>query len=1029
MARILSDLYTTTSIIYGDTLKFHSTVPPAADGESVSTAMLRWKGDDFRRQFKNKDLKKAWDKLVPGDITLLKMRDFFSYYRLSFTCLNMAHEIIYRYRAEEDGQSRNSKLGESHLFFIKHDDRIYPLDRNRNTFFNKHFRSQGVEPVRPPSTTMSVPKAFYYSLYARSHTELTNILRRPLKESGVPDEKEVISIAYNGDIEDLYLWFIDQHNLELRTIVRKDRITGLKLYLHCPELPKPDRLVVIHGGFEEDTDPELFNNALNRFKRAMFHNTHRSEYSDDLLTLFTEGRKANLWCLLDADAPEMSVGVDIRSAYPAAAAKMTHIPAFQVTDSFVAYNGEPIHDYSIYLVANDDYSVPRYFLADRPLSGITGFVLNRCGFKFDIVGVCKPSHLARNPWADLVQDLLHPSNPMEDTPKKDVMNFTIGQLGKMIVQREEGFFCRSHDEARRLGTPSPRTPLKGWIATRKSEKVILKDGFYPFQFFVYDINRWQIAELAKELIAAGSRIYAIHTDKLFCDVIPATLATVPEDAPRTFASLGAYKAEPLKKIPRKSWEVSAAVPITVQPVSTFVEVPAIVPGVSTVIEGSAGTRKTTVAFAGLDPATTLCVSPTNCQKEDMALRFGCDAVTAHDFLGLRVAGDGNENDGRPRNLDKYTHVVFDEIIQNSVPLIVGIIRRVLEIPGKVWIANGDLFQNNNAEWLNNIGKREDYILRILPLAFPHIVRLTVNYRLTCAEHPAPASDPGWRCECPHLHAERRRVEDIRRALQAGEDILSVIQRFGLQTFKAVNVLKTKGIKKVITQSNASAHALNQFIYPEPEAAGMIVVAKPFVSSKFLVKNKEYRVESITADKYVVDGKPCDKNLFRRPAGRTCDSAQSSTITDPYAVFDILDAEGHLSRVVSRKWFYTAITRAERLDRLWIYLGLPLVSMRDAARKIGEYAKSDEEKGRPGGLTVKQMMEQLKFDNYCCHICHQRVEVVYEDGCRRQYSMDRLDNDIGHRIGNVKTAHGSCNSAQGTAAKIRDIEEDDAAAAE
>ena len=257
----------------------------------------------------------------------------------------------------------------------------------------------------------------------------------------------------------------------------------------------------------------------------------------------------------------------------------------------------------------------------------------------------------------------------------------------------------------------------------------------------------------------------------------------------------------------------------------------------------------------------------------------------------------------------------------------------------------------------------------------------------------------------------------------------MIDRFNLQTLTDVSVLKALGVKKAVTQNNLTAHAMNQFLYPEPDRVGMLVIAKPHQSTKYLIKNKEYRVEAITADKFVVEGKPFDKRLFRKPAGRTCHSIQGETITDPYAILDIVDEHGNLSWVVNRRWFYTSVSRAERFKRLWIYLGKPLVSSKDAKEKIRQYAEDDAAKGRPGGLTVAQMFTRLQKDNFNCHICHQKVEVVYEDGDRRQYSMDRINNDLGHTFANCTTAHLGCNAGQGTAAKIRDIEQESDAEAE
>ena len=1009
MSRILSDPFIATTIKHGETLQFMNATPA-----TVWASVAEWKAADFARAFKRKDLKSAWEAFVaPGPVSVEKMMDFFVKYRLSFTCLNVAHEIIRRYKADDDGGTRNRTLGDSHLYFILHNDRMYRLDREQETFLRKHFLQQS-EPLRTPPATMRAPRAFTYNLYAADRDALVNILRQPLQ---VPADRQTVSIAYGGDIEDLYLWFKNEHDYEVQPVVEDRRFKGLRLYV--------DRLIIIHGGFADASGcPKAFNDAMNLFKRAMFHESHRSTYSDDLFALFHHGKKAQLWRRFDAQSPDISVGVDVKSAYPAAAMKMDFIPVFLKTDRFRSYDGERIDDYSIYLVRNDTPNdVLRYILADRPLCGITGFVLNRCDMNFDIVAVCKPSHLARCPYKDLVRDLFN-NDAIVDDSKKSLSNYPIGMMGKTKDQREYGYFCKTWEEARRISNEvTPRPDLGGFIATRRSDTVELADGFYPFQFFVYDINRLQMLNLARSLIAGGAKIYGILTDKIWCDHIPADLPLVG-DGKRTLATLGGYKAEGTCLVPKLMMSMKAPVPITIQPEPVFTTVQTVTG--NTFIEGSAGTRKTTAAFTGLDPATTLCVCPNNYQRDQQGTRFTCHAITTHEFLGLRVAmdGGGDLSNGRPADLTHYTHIVFEELPQNSIPLIVKIIDRVLETPGKTWIANGDLFQNSNAEVINNIGKREDYIMRILPQAFPSLLRLTTNYRLLCDAHPAPADNPGWRCECAELQGERKRMDDIREALKSGEDILSVVQRFNLQTFTDPATLKALGVKRVVTHSNATAHALNQFIHPEPDSVGMIVVAKPYQSSKDLIKNKEYKVEAITHDSYIINSKAYQKRLFRRPAGQTCDAIQGATITTPYAVFDVAD-NGRTNWAINRRWFYTAVSRTERFKNLWIYLGPPLVNMKDAAVKIEGYAKSDREKGRPGGLTVSQMMKQLQRDNFCCWICHQRVEVVYEDGDRRAYSMDRKNNDDGHHVGNVVTAHEGCNSAQGAFAKIRDIEEDDA----
>jgi hypothetical protein len=213
LVRILADPYTTTTIEYGDELKFVSTAPVSNGSDGVFKAIEQWKGEDFARAFKLKGFRAAWEKLVaPGKASIDKIHAFFQYYRLAYTCLNVAHEIVVRWKPEQDGMSHNRKLGDSHFFFIQHNDHMYPLDKDQESLQRKHITEATQEIPRPPQTTMRPPKAFTYTLYAPTRDDLVNILRRPLSESRVSEDRILVSIAYGDDIEDLYLWLISTYN-------------------------------------------------------------------------------------------------------------------------------------------------------------------------------------------------------------------------------------------------------------------------------------------------------------------------------------------------------------------------------------------------------------------------------------------------------------------------------------------------------------------------------------------------------------------------------------------------------------------------------------------------------------------------------------------------------------------------------------------------------------------------------------------------------------------------------------------------
>lgn len=82
------------------------------------------------------------------------------------------------------------------------------------------------------------------------------------------------------------------------------------------------------------------------------------------------------------------------------------------------------------------------------------------------------------------------------------------------------------------------------------------------------------------------------------------------------------------------------------------------------------------------------------------------------------------------------------------------------------------------------------------------------------------------------------------------------------------------------------------------------------------------------------------------------------------------------------------------------------------RKISGYKQQDIEKGileREKLVTVPCILNALKEANYTCYYCKEKVLVLYEMVREeKQWTVDRVNNDLGHNFDNFVIACLSCN---------------------
>jgi hypothetical protein len=89
------------------------------------------------------------------------------------------------------------------------------------------------------------------------------------------------------------------------------------------------------------------------------------------------------------------------------------------------------------------------------------------------------------------------------------------------------------------------------------------------------------------------------------------------------------------------------------------------------------------------------------------------------------------------------------------------------------------------------------------------------------------------------------------------------------------------------------------------------------------------------------------------------------------------------------------------------------------RKIIQYWHQDRTRfkrrfgDKTGELMAKQLpiehaIEVIKRDGMKCHLCDNRVKLIFKARDSKQMTLDRIDNKLGHVVGNILISCYSCN---------------------
>lgn len=739
-------------------------------------------------------------------------------------------------------------------------------------------------------------------------------------------------------------------------------------------------------------------------------------------------------------------GIDSRKAYTSDFMDIEYYPVYNYFDVWQMYDNHKIEDYNQYIVRCNDKKKYTEVLFPYTISRVTGYLLNRItDVEYSIISFKRPSKLVHSNSKHLIEKLYNTqisSNPFEDTRlKKFIFNSNSGLLEKNKNKKTFSKVFKNYDEAfyyqtihggiiMTLGEDSTvfQNEKRLFILVKK-EEVELINGFNPIKEMIYSIRALKNYRTIQKLISNNIRVVGIKTDSILINIKDTNKAKLLFDFSDKF---GCFKLETNKELPSilieriKTKEYVFKNEIKVHKISNEFdknEINKVITSHDLVILGKLpGVGKTTTA-KNYDCKSKLFVSPYNklCQQ---LKKSGFDAITLNMLLGFGCNDEQNSK-MKEYNISSYDCIVFDEILLYTPKMLMKIDRFMKAHKAIRFLATGDCNQNApiGIDQYENIKDKSAYLMNCLNIMFPNQIILEQSKRL-------------------------KNEKDIIKMIKLKNDIFDESKDV-METLKEYNFKIISNKKHIVTKTNIcffnyKCNMTNMYVHDnlvkKPKVKcnindidywkGLEIICKQYLkTSKFkLYVNYTYVIKSVNNDSVVIHEPVEDVTIridtnilqkhFRLAYANTNHSVQGLTIEDEYTIFDCDTA------YVNRNWIWTALTRAEHLDKITIFES-PVVELSQLDRskrkqyivnKISGYKAQDIKAGREilkdEYITADWFKEMFQKQFQECYRCKCQLEMnIHNGNVRSNITADRIDNSKCHTIDNCVLMCSACNNGK------------------
>jgi hypothetical protein len=378
-------------------------------------------------------------------------------------------------------------------------------------------------------------------------------------------------------------------------------------------------------------------------------------------------------------------------------------------------------------------------------------------------------------------------------------------------------------------------------------------------------------------------------------------------------------------------------------------------------------------------------------------------VTVNKFFSMSV-----EIDDFMSKFDSsgYDVIVFDEIYMSCILKLRKIKQYSESNPDKIIIATGDTCQLEPIDKLSNTMSYEKYADHCINSIFPNEIFLFINKRLKSEE-------------------DKLMLKQIKLDI-FNEDIpmIETISKYFKFTTEVTQSLKNIAFLNNTCKSKSIVIRNNLGKTNEYEVGEYLTCRKWMKHNKHIYNvNYQYKIETINTNSTITILDESVESTYTLPIKmirdnfifsycNTCHSYQGSSIKESMTIFD------YKHFFVSRKWLWTAITRATDLNNVWFFQydedNEKELRMLTAYfnKKILGYKCQDKN----GKRTISNNYVDVDWFMNCvgtnCGVCNVSLEADIKFGTTTSnITAQRLDNSLDHNLNNIVPMCTNCNCSK------------------
>jgi hypothetical protein len=738
--------------------------------------------------------------------------------------------------------------------------------------------------------------------------------------------------------------------------------------------------------------------------------------------------------------------IDENKAYTECLMSIEQIPKFSYFDVYKPYNNEPIENLTYYIIEVLENSKRASILFDAKICRTYGYILKQTDIKYKILQYRNPLNIEDVNFRLPVENLY--KSDLEIAKRKAIANITIGLLEKKTNKGELSKIFDDYNEANyysikydgkilKLSNDDIETNLvycpidEKMIETntfkeqrnvylvkiQDSKKLI--NGFTPIKDMIYLNQKIKLLKQYDELVKLGYDIKGIKTDCIF---FQGSLNKLGDNI-KLSNEIGEFKIEENKYLINKPIVLEDNKLIDIKDFSklqiTEFEDERDIPLMNEYI-----TNNKNVLIKGLYPGVG---KSTMCKDFDKKALFVCpynklcqntrtenfDSITYCKLFGL-IGTDKEMSFIKEYDLSNYKTIVFDEIFLYEPQRLKRISELMKKYPDKYFLATGDCDQRSPVGFNNS-----DYLTQCMNILFPNQVLLNEIKRF-------------------------KNVDDRNRLIQIKKDIFNV--KMSIETICKNNHIKTiKSIEECNTKLNIAlfnfrCKRINNHVHKnilklkDEFTVGQEIICTKYEKKKDYVINTNYTYKIVKLSKayttiideiedltYTIPNGVIFNN-FKLPYCLTVDSVQGLSFGEDDKI-TIFDAN---TPYVDRKFFWTAITRARKLENVSVCIHSEAeIGNLSRSRikqyfnfKVDSYKRQDKKVNREynnddyiNEQWITEKVNDCKL--YCCY-CKKHMELyIDEDGnVQSNITVDRLNNKLAHIKSNCQITCLKCNLTKG-----------------